>query len=533
MRRRNVLFITVDQWRGDCLSRIGHPVVKTPHLDAFAETAVQFAQHYTNAVPCGPSRACLHTGMYVLNHRSGTNGTPLDARFSNWALEARRLGYAPALFGYTHTARDPREFAADHPYMRTDEGPLPGMDPVLPMGTDAARWRDWLAEQGYTDLPEDAQWTYLQRDESPHWAERGLPKPLRFAAEHSDTRFMVDSLIDWIAAQRGAGEAAGTAPAIAEPGSAPGGGAPRGDAPGWMAHLSLVRPHPPWIAPEPYNALYDPASLPGYVRAQDPAAEGAQHPWLDWFLKGRRNAASGDLQRHRLLQASYYGLMNEVDDNLARLWDAMQRSGDWDDTLIVLTSDHGEQMGDHWMLGKAGWFDQSWRVPCWVRDPDAAADGARGTLVEAFTEHVDLMPTILDWIGAPIPRQCDGRSLLPIVRSGEVPGDWRDAVHMEYDFRDPVEGRAERHFGLHMDACSLHVRRTREWKYVHFTALPPLLFHLASDPGELQDRAGDPACAQVLSEQARALLSHRMRHADKTLTHYRITPETGLVRSSA
>jgi arylsulfatase A-like enzyme len=104
----NILFITVDQWRGDCLSALGHPIVRTPHLDALAAEGVLFRRHFANAVPCGPSRASLHTGMYLQNHRSGTNGTPLDARHTNWAKELRAHGYDPVLVGYTDTAQDAR-----------------------------------------------------------------------------------------------------------------------------------------------------------------------------------------------------------------------------------------------------------------------------------------------------------------------------------------------------------------------------------------------------------------------------------------
>ena len=93
----NVLFVTADQWRGDSLSCAGHPVVRTPSLDRLAFTGARFARHYAQAAPCGPSRASLYTGMYLMNHRSATNGTPLDARHSNVALEARKLGYRPAL----------------------------------------------------------------------------------------------------------------------------------------------------------------------------------------------------------------------------------------------------------------------------------------------------------------------------------------------------------------------------------------------------------------------------------------------------
>ena len=92
---------------GDCLSLLGHRV-QTPNLDALAAEGTLFERHFANAVPCGPSRASLHTGMYLQNHRSGTNGTPLDHRFDNWALQLRSIGYTPSLFGYTDTALDPR-----------------------------------------------------------------------------------------------------------------------------------------------------------------------------------------------------------------------------------------------------------------------------------------------------------------------------------------------------------------------------------------------------------------------------------------
>ncbi|HEY4378206.1 MAG TPA: sulfatase-like hydrolase/transferase, partial [Acidimicrobiales bacterium] len=81
MTRQNVLYITVDEWRGDCLGVAGHPVVRTPNLDKLAARGVLFANHWSVTAPCGPSRASLHTGMYLMNHRSVENGTPLDDRF--------------------------------------------------------------------------------------------------------------------------------------------------------------------------------------------------------------------------------------------------------------------------------------------------------------------------------------------------------------------------------------------------------------------------------------------------------------------
>ena len=86
----NVLFITADQWRGDCLSALGHPCVRTPHLDRLAESGVLFTRHFSQATPCGPGRASLYTGLYLHNHRVVVNGTPLDARHTNVALIDRR-----------------------------------------------------------------------------------------------------------------------------------------------------------------------------------------------------------------------------------------------------------------------------------------------------------------------------------------------------------------------------------------------------------------------------------------------------------
>ena len=139
-QRPNVLFICADQWRGDCISALGHPNVKTPNLDALAADGVLFTSHFGQCTPCGPSRTSLLTGLYLMNHRSGRNGTPLDARHTNVALEARKAGYRPALFGYTDTSQDPREEDPESPWLRTYEGPLPGIRPVCMMGTWPTPW---------------------------------------------------------------------------------------------------------------------------------------------------------------------------------------------------------------------------------------------------------------------------------------------------------------------------------------------------------------------------------------------------------
>jgi arylsulfatase A-like enzyme len=145
----NVLFITLDQWRGDCLSAAGHPVLRTPILDRLAADGVLFTKHYTQASPCGPARASLYTGMYLQNHRSGRNGVPLDARHTNIALEARKVGYEPVLFGYTDTAPDPRGRDPQDPALDHYEGVLPGMVEQLRLHDDLGPWLADLKRKGH------------------------------------------------------------------------------------------------------------------------------------------------------------------------------------------------------------------------------------------------------------------------------------------------------------------------------------------------------------------------------------------------
>jgi arylsulfatase A-like enzyme len=498
----NVLFITADQWRGDCLSALGHPVVKTPHLDALAGQGVLFARHFANTAPCGPSRTTLHTGLYLQNHRSGTNGTPLDARHTNWALEAGKLGYDPVLFGYTDTSRDPRGEPDDSPWLRTYEGPLPGVRAVCHLAGQPTPWTDWLAAKGYA-TPANAQAAYSWRAPSPEYEDGAPePRPLAFPAEVDDVAFLTGQLIDYLRTAKGP----------------------------FLAHLSLLRPHPPWVAPRPYNAMYDPAALPPFERAASAEEEGRQHPWLAWWLKRPSFRATDNEARLRRLKAVYYGLMTRVDAEIGRLMAFLEASGLAQTTLVIFTSDHGEEIGGHWLIGKGGYFDGSYHIPLIVRDPRAGA--ARGARVGRFTEHVDILPTMMEAIGAPIPVQCDGRALSPFLAGEAAPVTWREEAHWEYDFRDAGDDAAERAFGLTLHQCALNVVRGPRYKYVHFTKLPPLFFDLAADPGETRNLAGDPAYAPLVLAYAQKLISWRMTHDEQTLTHLALTEDGVISRPS-
>ena len=506
----NVLFVTADQWRGDSLSCAGHPVVRTPNLDRLAASGVRFSRHHAQTAPCGPSRASLYTGMYLMNHRSATNGTPLDARHTNIALEARKLGYRPALFGYTDTSIDPRTVPPGDERLRQYEGVLPGFDPVchLPEGNPAA-WLGWLREQGYEVGSDWRSFVDQPVAGYPGADEWGLHRaPTQYEARHSQTAFLTNRLLEFVE---------------------------RSEAP-WFAHLSYLRPHPPFYAPAPYNTMFDPMSVPMPARAATREIEGAQHP-LVATLVNHPFLTSPDNEKHlRQLRATYYGMQAEVDDQIGRVLDHLDETGEADRTIVVMTSDHGEMLGDHFLMHKLGWFDSSYHVPLIVRDPRAEADRGRGGVVDAFTEHVDVLPTLLDLLGTDVPLQCDGRSLTGFACGADAEGHdpaWRTETHFEFDFRDADRDLLERAFDLTLEECSIAVLRDDHGKYVHFAGLPPIFFDLDADPDQIVNRAADPAYAPAVLAYAQRMLSWRMQHQERTLTGMKLTQHAGLVERRA
>lgn len=508
--RPNVLFICADQWRADCLSALGHPNVRTPNIDALAADGVLFGHHFGQCTPCGPSRTSVLTGLYLMNHRSGRNGTPLDARHTNLALEVRRAGYEPALFGYTDTSLDPRGRAPADPALTAyDRGVMPGFVAPLHLPDDMAPWVADLVARGH-DLPGGRDDAFRPREGAAPPPGHGFRAiPTRFSAGESETAFLTDQFLKWLA--------------------------PRRNRP-WFAHLVFYRPHPPLIAPEPWNTAVHPRDVAMPPRAATLGEERARHPYLACELDRLSTpgeydehspldpVAAGDLEI-RQMRATYYGLIHEVDHHLGRIIAHLKETGEYDRTLIVVTSDHGELLGEHYLWGKEAWFDPAFRLPLVIRDPRAGA--TRGSRVTAFTEAVDIMPTILDWLGLPAPRSCDGYSLLPFLHGGpegEAPPGWREEVFFEHDFRDVVDQRPERALGLSSDQCAYAAIRGRRWKYVHFAALPPLLYDLEADPHEQRNLAADPAMAPVLARCAQRMLDWRITHAERTLTNMALTP---------
>jgi arylsulfatase A-like enzyme len=468
----NVLFVTLDQFRADCLSVAGHPLVDTPNLDRLAASGVRFASHYSQAAPCGPARAALYTGTYQMNNRVVANGTPLEDRFDNVARLARRAGYAPALFGYTDQGVDPSTVAdpAD-PCLDTYEGILPGFDVALELDDRLTPWLAHLESLGYGSF-------------TPY---RALETESERPAEHSLSAFMTERLVHWIDRQDGP----------------------------WFAHASYWRPHPPYAAAGRWATRYDPEEV-GVPLAPDPGI----HPVVDVARTLDVCRAPEDPLAMARLRAQYFGMVSEVDDQVGRVLAHLEATGQDEDTLVVLTADHGEQLGDHGLIEKLAFYESTYAIPCIVRAPGRA--GTAGRVVDEFTESVDVLPTIAELLGHEAPAQCDGSSLVPFL-DGDTPAQWRTSTHWEWDWRDMVMGPHRTAGGpdLRLERTNLAVERTSTHAYVQFGDGTWLCFDLAVDP-EWHTTTSDPS---VVLPLAQSMLTWRSSHLGGAYTQQLLGPD--------
>ena len=463
----NLLLVTLDQFRGDCLSAGGHPVVRTPNLDRLAACGVRFDRHYSQAAPCSPGRACLYTGTYQMNNRVVANGTPLDDGFDNLARAGRRAGLEPTLFGYTDQGIDPRLVETrDDPRLSSYEGVLPGFAVGLDLAGEHTPWVEWLRDLGY-DVPSTGSAALATEPERPE--DVGL------------SAYMTNRFLEWLERRDRA----------------------------WFAHLSYLRPHPPYAAAGRWATAFAPDEVDA------PIALGPnRHPFHDALLltKAAAPTKEGALRR---LRSQYYGMIGDVDAQLGRVWDALERLGQWEDTFVLVTADHGDQLGDHGLIQKLGWFEQSYRVPGIVRAP--SHPGTHGSVVDAFTENVDFFPTICEALGIEVPAQCDGLPLTPFLE-GRPPPWWRSAAAWEFDWRSlSLPGGA---FGWpwdrQLERDNLAVRRFDDGAYVQFGNGSWRCYDLVADP-TWRTEVDDPT--RILA-YAQSMLTWRTEHADRTLTSF-------------
>ncbi|MEZ5658271.1 MAG: alkaline phosphatase family protein [Burkholderiaceae bacterium] len=472
---RNILFIMCDQLRADYLSCFGHPTLHTPNLDRLAARGVRFERAYVNSPVCGPSRMSYYTGRYVHAHGASWNFVPLKAGEMTIGDHLRPLGVRSVLIGKTHMRADLAGMSrlgidpasqigvriaecGFDPFERDD-----GIHPYSGHDPDPA-YNQYLREHGYEG---DNPWeryanTVIDGDgrERSGWFLKYSRLPARIDAEHSETPYLTRRAIDFM-------EQAGEQP--------------------WCAHVSYIKPHWPYVVPQPYASMYDVADMLPVIRdereRQDP------HPVYGAMMNHRVSRTFARDEVREAVVPAYMGLVKQIDDSMGELFDYLESSGRMQDTMIVFTSDHGDYLGDHWMGEKDLFHEPVIRLPLIIYDPDERADVTRGTVCDALVESIDLAPTFLEvYGGAPVPHVLDGLSLRPWL-FGQRPARWRDHVVCEYDyaFQD-----SRRELNTPSRESWMRMVFDGRWKYVLFEGFRPMLYDLESDPNEFVDLGADP-----------------------------------------
>ena len=484
---RNILFIMCDQLRADYLSCYGHPYLETPHLDALAARGVAFTRAYCQSPICGPSRMSFYTGRYMFSHGASWNHYPL--RVDEWTIGdyLRPLGYRVALVGKTHMAADREGMArlgidpgSEHgilaaecgfePYERDD-----GLHPDMLVKPDLS-YNRFLAARGY---PGDNPWHTAANsiagsagESLSGWYWGHSVGGARIREEESETAYMTDRAMEFIA---------------------------EADERPWMLHLSYIKPHWPYVVPEPYASMYGSDTIVPVLR--DDRERQNPHPVYAAFMDHKDSRLFLRSDARDTIIPAYMGLVKQIDDHVGRLMTFLEGSGVLDRTLIVFTSDHGDYLGDHWLGEKDLFHEPSIRLPMIVVDPSKAADATRGTRDDRFVEAIDLLPTFVEAGGGRLaPHRMEGRSLLPALHG--TPDSWRDHVICESDY----SGREARTtLGIEpWDARSFMIRTAR-WKYVLHQVFRPQLYDMQEDPYEFRDLGDDPDYRDIRAELREAL----------------------------
>ncbi|MDX3895716.1 alkaline phosphatase family protein [Pusillimonas sp.] len=483
---KNVLFIMCDQLRADHLSCFGHPNLKTPNLDALAGKGVIFDRAYVQSPVCGPSRMSYYTGRYVHSHGASWNFVPLKVGEMTIGDHLRPLGVRSVLVGKTHMRADLAGMArlgidpssqigvrisecGFDPYERDD-----GIHPYSGHDPDPA-YNRYLREQGFDGDNPWEEWANSALDEDGQvrsgWFLKYSNLAARIPEEHSETPYITRRAMDFI---REAGD---------EP---------------WCLHLSYIKPHWPYLAPEPYASMYQPADALPVRRSEQERLE--PHPVYEAMMNHRVSRTFSQDGTRDAVMCGYMGLIKQIDDQLGLLFSFLEERGLMDTTMIVFTADHGDYLGDHWMGEKDLFHEPVIRAPLIIYDPDPRADCTRNTRCQALVEAVDLAPTFLDAYGGPaVPHVMDGRSLRPLL-FGQQPGDWRDTVICEYDY-----AFQDARIDLQTKPRQAWMRMVFDgrWKYVLFENYRPMLYDLKADPDEFHDLG---ASQQPEHVQARARL---------------------------
>ena len=518
----NILFIMYDQLRFDYLSCAGHPHLATPNFDRVAAMGVRFTNAYVQSTICGASRMSTYTGRYVSSHGAQWNGVPLRVGEFTMGDHLRSAGMDCWLIGKTHMRADAagmerlglapdsvigaRQSECGFDVWVRDDG-LWGQGPDGFYDQNRSPYNEYLKSQGYEgDNPwadfanagvhatDDPATGASAGDIASGWMFLNADKAANIREPDSETPWLTSQAIDFIDQATGS----------------------------WCAHVSYIKPHWPFIVPAPYNTLYTTEHIIPVVR--DDIEKQDPQPVYGAYLKNRLADAFGrDDVRNKVIPA-YMGLVKQCDDQLGRLLEHLEQTDQLDNTMIVLTSDHGDYLGDHWLGEKDLFHEPSVKVPMIVFDPRSAADGTRGTTCDALVESIDLAPTFVSAAGGTVASHIlEGKNLEPYLHGKPVTD--RTYVISEYDYSITPQCEA---LGLAIEDARLFMVFDGRYKMMHAEGgLRPMLFDLQTDPNEFHDLAkGDTHDNQIdrlygyLADWGRRL-SQRVTRSDEEIVAMR------------
>ncbi len=501
---KNVLFIMFDQLRWDYLSCYGHPHLHTPNIDRLAAKGVRFNRAYIQSPICGSSRMSTYTGRYVHSHGASWNNIPLKVGEVTLGDHLRKAGMECWLVGKTHMAADAEGMArlglepdsvigarvaecGFDVFERDDGLRAEGPDGFYDPG-GALNYNEHLKAKGYdSDNPwHDFANSGLDADGNvlSGWFLKNSSEPANIAEEDSETPYLTTRGIEFMEGREGP----------------------------WCCHLSYIKPHWPYIVPEPYASMYGPEHVLPVVRSD--AERQNAHPVLKAFMDTKIGVTFSRQDVRDAVIPAYMGLIKQADDQMGRLFDWMEQTGRMQDTMIVLTSDHGDFLGDHWMGEKTFFHDTSTKMPLIIYDPSPEADATRGTTCDALVESIDLAPTFVDIAGGePGDHILEGHSLLPILH-GQTDRTPRDFAICEYDYSaSPIAAR----LGVSVRDAVMFMVATEKWKLIHCEGgFRPILFDLENDPNELVDLGDSAEHADIIAQMYDHLFTWARRPSQRT-----------------
>ncbi len=373
-QRPNILFIMVDEMRWDAMSCEHHPVVATPNLDRLAKQGVRFANAYTVAPVCSPARATAFTGRYADVHGVTGNGVPAHPGEIFLPSILKHYGYHTAICGKLHYAPVHYGFGFDQFTSFSAEGPTPET------GYNAYLRNKYGSPAKWPSVPGSCPWP-----DDPLGQDVGV---FKYPEEDFETNWLTNRSIDYLRSRA------------------------RSNQP-WFLFTSYLKPHSPSVEPQRWFSRYDPAKIPV--------------PKLPPNAKEIRASVSGRSKRHyvddermvRAISAIYYGAISHVDEQVGRLLGELERLGMADNTLVLFTADHGNMLGDRGRFFKGIMYEGSTHVPLLWRGPKGAPENG-GRVEQKLVENTDLLPSIMETAGLPVPDGVQGRSFLKLARGGDA-----------------------------------------------------------------------------------------------------------------